>query len=78
VMMRRTDLISGLSYDSPWFTHVQEKLAIDLGLLPGQYQHFAASLHVYEKHFEMLENIANAQTKFIGGKNNGKVKGRSS
>lgn len=59
VMMRSNDLIFGLTYDLPWFTSLQQKLAGDLNLSVGKYQHYAASLHVYEKHIKMLEQIAN-------------------
>lgn len=59
VFMRSNDLIFGLSYDLPWFTYIQERVADSVGLEVGKYFHYAASLHVYEKHFKMLEEIAN-------------------
>lgn len=59
-MMRSNDLIYGLSYDLPWFTGVQQDIAEKVGVPLGSYNHFAASLHVYEKHFEMLEAIAHS------------------
>jgi thymidylate synthase len=65
VIMRSNDLIYGLSYDLPWFTGVQRDMADKLKMFPGRYHHFAASLHVYEKHFDMLENIANAEHKTL-------------
>lgn len=58
VMMRSNDLIYGLSYDLPWFCLIQKKLAKELNFYLGEYNHFAASLHVYERHFKMVENMA--------------------
>lgn len=58
VMMRSNDLIYGLSYDMPWFNYIQTELAKAVNLEPGIYNHFAASLHVYERHWGMLEEIA--------------------
>lgn len=58
VVMRSNDLIYGLSYDLPWFTYIQKRLSEDLGITMGTYNHLALSLHVYEKHFGMLEEIA--------------------
>lgn len=63
VSMRSSDLILGLAYDVPAFTMFQELLAHDLsnelgreiGL--GTYTHISNSLHIYERHFEMVERI---------------------
>jgi len=65
--MRSSDLIFGLTYDVPAFTIFQELLAVQLskelgrtiGL--GSYTHQSASLHVYERHFEMLDKIADSK-----------------
>ena len=61
--MRSSDVILGLTYDIPAFTLFQELLAVQLtkelcrpiGL--GTYTHLSASMHVYEKHFKMVEKI---------------------
>ena len=61
--MRSSDIILGLAYDIPAFTIFQELLAVQLtkelgrpiGL--GSYTHLSASLHVYERHFKMVEKI---------------------
>lgn len=61
--MRSSDVILGLAYDVPAFTLFQELLAVELtrelgrpiGL--GTYTHISASLHVYERHFDMVERI---------------------
>jgi len=63
VSMRSSDLIFGIAYDIPAFTLFQEVLAKDLtarlgrpiGL--GHYTHISNSLHIYEKHFKMVEGI---------------------
>ena len=57
VNMRSTDLIFGLGNDVPAFTFMQEMMANELGVELGQYIHVSNSLHIYEKHFEMCEQI---------------------
>ena len=59
-MMRSNDLIFGLTYDLPWFTSLQVRMAEELGVRVGRYQHYDQSLHVYERHYGMLEEIAHA------------------
>ena len=55
--MRSSDLVLGISYDVPAFTFLQELMAIELGVPVGTYIHVSNSLHVYERHFEMLDEI---------------------
>ena len=55
--MRSSDLILGLAYDVPAFTFFQELLAYELGVELGTYIHFSNSLHIYRKHYEMVENF---------------------
>jgi len=55
--MRSSDIIFGLSYDVPAFTMFQEVLAHELGVGLGTYKHMSNSLHVYERHFKMCEDI---------------------
>jgi thymidylate synthase len=67
--MRSSDVILGLTYDVPAFTIFQELLALQLtqelgrpiGL--GSYTHLSASLHVYERHFKMVEKILDEDTR---------------
>lgn len=59
VNMRSSDLILGIAYDIPAFTLMQEAMSIELGVDMGRYLHNSNSLHVYERHFEMLDKIAN-------------------
>jgi thymidylate synthase len=60
-LMRSNDLIYGLTYDLPWFTNLQIKLAEIIDVPLGIYNHYDSSLHVYEQHFEMLTKIAKEQ-----------------
>jgi len=55
--MRSSDLILGIAYDIPAFTFFQEMLALELGVELGEYIHTSNSLHIYERHFEMVEKI---------------------
>lgn len=55
--MRSSDLILGIAYDIPAFTMFQEMLAAELGVACGTYTHISNSLHIYERHFAMVEKI---------------------
>lgn len=63
VSMRSSDLILGIAYDVPAFTLFQELLANQLSdrlnrtISVGEYTHVSNSLHIYEKHFGMVEEI---------------------
>jgi thymidylate synthase len=57
-MMRSNDLIYGFSYDVPWFNYLHRFVAEKLHMKVGKYRHFATSMHVYKRHFEMVEKIA--------------------
>lgn len=61
VNMRSSDLILGIAYDVPFFTLLQEMMAIELGVGLGRYIHTSNSLHVYEKHFQMCDDILRAR-----------------
>lgn len=63
--MRSNDLIFGFCNDLPFFTLIQEIFYFILKksykeLKLGRYYHNIASLHVYERHFNMLDNILNS------------------
>ncbi len=47
--MRSNDAYRGLPHDVFSFTMIQEIAARMLGVEPGEYNHFAASLHLYDK-----------------------------
>lgn len=55
--MRSSDLILGIAYDVPAFTLMQELMAKELGVGMGTYTHVSNSLHIYERHFEMVEDM---------------------
>lgn len=63
VSMRSSDLILGIAYDVPAFTLFQELLAVQLThklgrkIDVGEYTHMSNSLHIYERHFDMVEKI---------------------
>lgn len=61
VYMRSNDVIWGLPYDVFLFTMIQELLACELGVGLGTYSHFAASFHLYERHFELARAIVNSE-----------------
>lgn len=58
VNMRSNDFIYGLAYDLPWFTLKHIDMAEQLGVRLGSYYHNATSMHVYERHYPMLYDIA--------------------
>lgn len=62
VMMRSNDAIFGTTNDAFCFCMLYRMVYICLisrypSLQPGIYTHFANSLHVYERHFSMLEEL---------------------
>lgn len=59
VQMRSNDLILGTALDVPAFTFMQEMMAIELGVELGYYYHTSNSMHVYERHYKMCEDILN-------------------
>ena len=56
--MRSNDAIWGVPYDLFLFTTLQELMAVELGLDLGRYHHYAASMHVYERHYALAKRIA--------------------
>jgi len=61
VYMRSNDVIWGLPYDVFLFSMLQELLARELDLDLGPYFHFAGSLHLYERHFELAQQVIDSQ-----------------
>ncbi|KKK81244.1 hypothetical protein LCGC14_2815440 [marine sediment metagenome] len=60
--MRSNDLVYGLGNDFPFFSYLHQRLHKqlkevypELGL--GKIIHTAGSLHTYEKHYKMMDNI---------------------
>jgi len=60
VAMRSNDVIWGLPYDVFLFTFLQELMARELECELGTYYHFAASLHLYERHRELACSVLNS------------------
>ena len=58
VSMRSNDFIFGATYDIPFFTMIQQGMCFETDTKLGDYKHHAGSMHVYERHFDMLEDIA--------------------
>jgi len=62
VNMRSNDLIFGLGNDLPFFTILQE-LVLEIlkkyypSLYMGNYYHNDGSLHIYERHFQMVKDV---------------------
>jgi thymidylate synthase len=55
--MRSNDLIWGVPYDVFVFTFLQELAAMELQVGLGTYHHFAGSLHIYDRHFNLVDEI---------------------
>jgi thymidylate synthase len=62
VQMRSNDIFYGLTYDAPFFSALQQSMWMNLkeiypDLKLGVYYHCADNIHMYEKHFEVADNI---------------------
>jgi thymidylate synthase len=55
--MRSNDIIWGLCYDMFFVSTLQEILSLELGVDLGWYQQNAGSIHVYERHYDIAEDI---------------------
>lgn len=56
--MRSQSVVGLLYYDLFLFTLLQECVAVELGVAPGNYTHHVGSLHVYEDELVQLEALA--------------------
>jgi thymidylate synthase len=68
VKMRSNDAYFGLASDVPIFSFIHEMLFVCLRennpqLEYGNYHHFVESFHIYERHFEFLNNL-NEESKY--------------
>ena len=59
VNFRSNDAIFGFNNDALWMQHIQQKLALELKCEVGIMYWNAGSLHIYEKHFKILDTIIN-------------------
>ena len=55
VYMRSNDAIFGYKNDYAWQKHVVDSLAKELNIEPGNIHWNVASLHVYERHFDLIK-----------------------
>lgn len=55
VQFRSNDVVFGYKNDRAWNYHVQQKLAADLNVPVGRLIWCAGSLHVYERHFDLIK-----------------------
>jgi thymidylate synthase len=55
VQMRSNDVVFGYKNDYAWQKYVLDKLAKDLNVQPGEIYWNAGSLHVYERHFDLVK-----------------------
>jgi len=70
VKMRSQDAYLGFASDIPIFSFIHEMLFVVLrskytNLSIGSYYHFVDSFHIYENHFDFLNNIAKDSYKLI-------------
>lgn len=56
-LMRSNDAVFGYNNDVAWARHVQNKLAVDLGIEAGDLIWTASNFHVYERHFKFIEKL---------------------
>ena len=56
VQMRSSDAVFGYKNDRAWHQHVLTELAGELGVQAGRITWQAGSLHVYERHFYLVDN----------------------
>ena len=52
--MRSNDVVTGFCIDVFTWTCLQELIANELGVEVGTYTHHAVSMHVYERHYDMV------------------------
>ena len=56
-IMRSNDSVFGYNNDYAWAKHVQAELAKDLGVEVGDLIWTVSNIHVYERHFPMIEEL---------------------
>ena len=55
VQMRSNDVVYGYKNDYAWQSYVLDKLCLDLGVQRGSIHWNVGSLHVYERHFDLVK-----------------------
>ena len=72
--MRSQDFVFGAGNDLPFFVFIQHEILLRLKetypeLEMGSISTYCGSLHIYERHFEMLSKIVNDPTVYYKSKN---------
>jgi len=57
VCMRSSDVVYGLATDLPCFWYLWNMMAIDLGISMGKFIFSSDSLHMYEKHYNLVKKV---------------------
>ena len=60
-LMRSNDAVFGYNNDKAWAFSVQNKLAYELGVGRGDLIWSASNFHVYERHFNFIEELISAR-----------------
>lgn len=68
VTMRSNDAWYGLCYDLFQFAQVQRTMARCIGVPAGRYFHAAASMHLYERHWEAAALLTSPAPRHVGQK----------
>lgn len=58
IQMRSNDAVFGFKNDRAWQQHVLEKLAKDLNVTPGKLTWQVGSIHVYARHYFIVDHFA--------------------
>ena len=53
--MRSNDVMFGYRNDYAWQEYVLEEMALELNISPGDITWQVQNLHVYERHFDLVE-----------------------
>ena len=64
-VMRSNDVVFGLTYDLSFFILLQKYIAFRLGVRYGSYTHIAFSMHVYERDWDLVNEIAYSDMRII-------------
>ena len=67
-LMRSQDTVFGFNNDVSWGKHVMKKLAKDLNIESENLYWTSASLHLYERHFYLIEHFIKTGEKHISKK----------
>ena len=55
--MRSNDVVFGYKNDRAWQQYILNKMAEELGVIPGKIIWQVMNLHVYERHFDLIKPI---------------------